>query len=251
MIDNHLITKHSTQNSKNYFTLDLHGARKTLSLSGTPLLIETIRADGKTGSTHPCTPNFANKDNQFDLPQHGPARTALWKVVTETEDSITFVYSVEGGIYPSGLKITQTARITDRFELYTIHTYTGMEPAPLIFGEHCYWDTFLGINDLKINNIELKQLKDFQHTFNTTGIVVPLELVNTLEIPGKPTIQLEQENMPVAVVWRGMGDAKYVCIEPVTMNPQVDSEGTSYFGSVKSLIKPGETKTTYFSIMLK
>jgi galactose mutarotase-like enzyme len=244
-----MLKKVSPQNPKSFFIVNLHGARKTVTLNGTPILIETGRSDGKIASTHPCTPNFANKENAFGLPQHGPARDADWKLVTETDDSVTISYNIEGGTYPSGLKIVQTLRIThDNFELYTVHTYNGKVPAPLIYGEHLYWDAPQGIDGMQINNEALQSYKGFNTTFHTDGTVIPFDIKNSITIPGKPVVKLEQENMPVAVTWQGQNDTTYVCVEPVTMNPQKDEKGVPYFGSATSLMKPGETKTAYLSV---
>jgi galactose mutarotase-like enzyme len=233
--------------TKDFFEVDLHGARKTLTLNGVPILIETQRADGKVGSTHPCTPNFANPENTYGLPQHGPALNADWKVLTQTEDSLTIVYSIEGGTFPKGLKIVQTLRINNGlFEIYTVHTHAGTEPAPLIYGEHFYWDAPNSLQNMKLNEVELQDLY-----IPPEGALLVLDEKNALQISGKPAINLEQENMPVGILWQGKGDSSYVCIEPVTMNPYKDEEGKPYFGSAKSMLKPGETKTAYVSISLR
>ncbi|MEO6509280.1 MAG: hypothetical protein ABIO02_04965, partial [Patescibacteria group bacterium] len=87
-----MIKKLAPGNSKSFFELDLHGAKKKLTINGHSLLIETKRSDGKVASTHPCTPNFRNPDNTFGLPQHGPARDADWTLLSETEDTATIQY---------------------------------------------------------------------------------------------------------------------------------------------------------------
>ena len=236
----------------NFFEINLHGARKTLTLKGLPILIELDRVDGKIGSTHPCSPNFSNPHNAFGLPQHGPVRNTDWKLMYEEEGSVTLQCYIIGGTYPAGLKLTQTVRLQkNKFEIYTIHTNISKEPMPLIYGEHFYWDTPHGIEDMRINGLELASYKGFPEKFHTVGTVVPFDFQNTLEIPGKPVIELEQENMPVGVLWRVEKDTKYICVEPVTMNPQEDENGKPYFGSEKSMIMPAETKTAYVSISLK
>jgi galactose mutarotase-like enzyme len=251
MDQNSVIKKISPQNGQSFFTVSPKGAAITLTLNNIPILVEVKRFDGKVRSTHPCSPNFANKENAFGLPQHGPVRDEMWKVTSETDDSITLTCPIEDGTYPKGLKITQSLRITEnRFEIYTVHSYTGTVPAPLIFGEHCYWDAPLGIEGMKLNNEDIHGYKDFQKKFHNDGVVVPLDIQNKVDIPGKPSIELEQENMPYAVTWQGEGDSAYVCLEPVTMNPQKDTTGKPYFGTEASLIQPGKVKTAYLSIKI-
>ncbi|MEO6508985.1 MAG: hypothetical protein ABIO02_03455, partial [Patescibacteria group bacterium] len=161
--------------------------------------------------------------------------------------TVTIQYYIEGGTYPKGLKVMQTLRITDTtFELYTVHTHAGTEPAPLIYVEHFYWDAPNGVEALKVNELELQELYIPQ-----TGLVVALNTTNTIEISGKPVIVLEQENMPIGMIWHGEGDTNYICVEPISMNPEKDEAGNPYFGSKASLLQPGETKTAFVSISLK
>ena len=242
-----MLTTLTQKSSK--LTVEHTGARKILELNGEKILTKITRGDGKTGSTHPCTPIFGpDRNNLYVLNQHGDTRNQPTKVTKTSDNQITITHQINDQGYPSGVTIEQILTLSHcELILKTNHSNSGQKPTFLNYGEHCYFDAPKGFQGTKLNNQDLtdmiKNHKD--------GVPLPLKPKNTITIPGKPTITLTQKNMNHCMIWVGTSpdlrtkDSNYICIEPVEHNPNSD-----FFGSADSQIKPSQNRMVEFSIRL-
>lgn len=231
--------------------IDRLGARIGLRLQGIQILTDfvTKRVDGKPAVTHPCTPVFDNFGQAYELPQHGPARSSLWELVSNTpgisKGKTTIEYNIVGGTYPLGVRVNQTFELADGvFTLTTIHKNTGPKAVPVNYGEHLYWSTNnSGWNDVCLNSRPIADL------IAANG-QMDLKSSNELIIPGHAVIRLEQEDLSRAVLWSMPHpnspdyDTHYFCLEPVE-NPPED------FGKPKTLLRPHQSRKTVLQILLQ
>ena len=225
------------------------GAKITLTLQGIPVLGSFERGDGKTGVTHPCTPIFGpDKKNRFGLKQHGNMRNENVDVKS-IADSIIVSHTITDHGYPKGLSVKQIMSVEEgMFTLVMIHTNNGKEHAVVNAGEHCYFDAPNGYSGTKVNGRDITRLIEE----NADGIAIELLDANTIQIPGKPEIILEQNGFHNAMLWVGKApgskaiDAAYICIEPVEDDPN-----SNFFGSKKSKIPAGQSRSAMFSLSIK
>lgn len=245
-------------NLSSEMVINPHGARiEELRLLGVKILSTVKRGDGKEGSSHPCSPLFGLEiDTHFGLPQHGTMRDSQCRVVKNERPRSTVVLNyklnkgVKQGSYP-GVKVSQNFELSNGvFTLDTFHSVRPDSPSnpskvavPVNFAEHFYWDTPQGWEGLRINGIDVTNI------VKQDGII-ELGERNTIEIPEMRTIILGTEGFGFAKLWAfknpetGVFDSNYVCIEPVEGDP------TGFFGSEKSLIKPGGIRETKVRISL-
>lgn len=240
-----------TLGAENSIRINSLGARiEFLKLKGETILTTVKRGDGKQGITHPCTPNFGlvEEAKKLDLPQHGPARNLPWEVApkdfSQGVEKITRSLSLvvpKTGSFPDGLSVRQEFELAPgKCTLTTTHTNNGEGVAPVVFGEHFYFNVLYAPTweGLKINDIDVTDLVRQNGRVN-------LESENMIEIPGKPAIIMRQSGLAVAVLWTGGSgdslDKHYVCIEPVEMSPDK-------FCLLESMIKPGESRTNFVSL---
>jgi len=214
-----------------------------LNLGGQKILFNGLRGDGKVGITHPCTPNFGKDTTNYGLPQHGPMRNSDCKVLIDEENHKKLEYGIIHEKYPVGMNVIQDFLLPDeKFTLETVHTNNSELDLPLNFGEHCYFDAPEGWDGVEVNGVDITNL------VKTNG-TIKLSQKNTIKIPGKKEIILEQVGLDFAVVWCYQNpdtkefDKNYVCIEPL-MRP-VDS-----FGKPESILKKGEVFKTVLKIFL-
>lgn len=225
------------------------GAKTVLTLQGIPILGSFERGDGKTGITHPCTPIFGpDRKNRFGLKQHGNMRNEI-VTVTSIADSIMVSHTITDAGYPKNVIVKQIMSIEDGvFTFVMIHTNAGKEEVVVNAGEHCYFDAPQGYQGTKINGRDITQLIEE----NVDGIAIDLQNTNIIQIPGKPEIVLEQNGFLNAMIWVGRNpntkaiDTKYVCIEPVEGDPT-----GNFFGSKKSKIPVGQSRSAMFSLQIK
>lgn len=231
--------------TESHMVINPKGARIESLILGERLVLKSVRrGDGREASSHPCTPIFGPETNTtFGLPQHGLMRNELCTVIEGGPNLIILSHEIKAGTYPPGMIVEQTfALLGGNFTLKTIHTNNGREEAPVNFGEHFYWAAPNGWEGLRINGGDVTDAVK-------NGLVVPLRATNQIVIPGLPEIILEQEGLPVAVLWvyrdpaTGGYDRDYVCIEPVEGDPT-----KNFFGSPESLIAPGTSRTTRIAI---
>lgn len=236
-------------NSKDKLILDSQGARIQLWLQDELVLTKIERGDGKIGSTHPCTPIFGpDRNNLYGLAQHGNMRNELVNVNSQTENEIKFNYEVIEANYPHGMEVSQKLNLTNNlFKLEMVHTNKGNVPMAVNSGEHCYFDAPKGFEGTFINDLDITEV--IQN--HKDGVAIKLERENLITIPGKSSIKLTQVGFNFAMLWVGTNpdltkkDKNYVCIEPVEIDPNLD-----YFGSVESMIQPGNSRTNWFSLAL-
>ena len=214
-----------------------------LVLKGENVFFNGMRGDGKVGVTHPCTPNFGKDMTAYGLPQHGPMRNSECQILTDEINHKKLSYDILHDKYPSGMNVVQDFSIqNDRFILETTHANNSGEYLPVNFGEHCYFDTPKGWDGVEVNG------KDITELVKTNGTIKLLDK-NTIKIPGKKEMILEQVGLDFAVVWVFQNpdtkefDKNYVCIEP--LQRPVDS-----FGKPESMIKNGEASKTVLEIFL-
>lgn len=237
--------------SEDSIRIDPLGAKiRLLKLNGEVVLTTVKRADGKQGITHPCTPNFGlvEEAKKLDLPQHGPARNLLWEVApkdfSQSVERVTRSLSLtvpKTGSFPDGLSVRQEFELAPgKCTLTTTHTNNGEGVAPVVFGEHFYFNVLYAPTweGLRINGADATDLVRQNGRVN-------LEPENIIELPGKPVIKMRQSGLSVAVLWTGGSggslDKHYVCIEPVEMSPDK-------FCLPESMIKPGESRTNFVSL---
>lgn len=222
------------------------GAKITLNLRGHLILGAFERGDGKNGVTHPCTPIFGpDKNNLYGLKQHGNMRNEICDV-KQIADNTIVSHTISDAGYPDGMMVKQVMGIEEGvFSLVMIHTNTGKVKAAVNTGEHCYFAAPQGYKGTMINGVDVTSLIEE----NWDGKAVELKETNTIQIPGKPAIELTQNGFNKAMIWVGKNpeskeiDGTYVCIEPVEENP-----AGSYFGSKQSYILPGQSKSVMFSL---
>lgn len=225
------------------------GAKLTLILYGTPILGSFARGDGKTGVTHPCTPVFGpDRNNLYGLKQHGAMRNEKVSVL-HVADNIIVSHQIADDGYPKGVNVKQIMGIEDgSFSLVMIHTNNGTEEAAINSGEHCYFVAPQGYKGTKVNGKEISKLIED----NYDGFPIALEETNTIQIPGQPEIMLRQNGFGYAMLWVGKNpetkaiDQTYVCIEPVEGNPT-----SHFFGSMRSKLQPGQSRSAMFTIKVR
>lgn len=224
------------------------GGKIELWLGGTLVLGSFPRGDGKQGTTHPCTPIFGpDRNNLYGLKQHGMMRNDAVSVKEENGE-IVVSYAIKDEGYPAGMNVEQRMSLRDKkFHFAMTHTNTGEKEAAVNAGEHCYFDAPQGFKGTTINGKDISALIEQ----NVDGVAVPLVQANTIQIPGKPAIDLMQIDLMNAMVWVGKHpetkaiDQTYICIEPVEEDPNSD-----FFGSPESMLKPGERRTCTFTISI-
>lgn len=203
------------------------------------------RIDGKMGNTHLCVPNFGAEGKELELPFHGFARQATWKMVEQMTGMVSISTILpQSQLYPTQLKLTQKFILDNDFIHVSEITNIGDKPVPVNLGIHYYWDTPAGWQGTQINN------KDISELIENNKI---MKLSNKFEInfPEQKPIIIEQSGFSSAVLWTGFKeqdnkkiyDQKYCCIEPVV-------ESGDYFGSKKSLLSPGRSIKTEFVIQV-
>lgn len=210
------ITLKSGQNS---VTINQTGSIiEELIINNTKILGRFTRIDNKSAASHPCTPIFGlEKTTNFSLPRHGSARNQDWTIIDQTNNFLTLELKINDGQYPKGLIAQQKFDLTDNnFSITTTHQNLSSNDLPVRFGEHLYWNTPKGWDDLKINNQPVSDLvkKD-------TGFIWPEK--NIIEISGQPKIRLIQKNLNWVQLWTAQNDNQfdnnYVCIEPAQDKP--------------------------------
>lgn len=232
--------------NQNLLTVDSNGAKITVALGGVIVLGSYTRGDGKQGVTHPCTPIFGpDRNNLYGLKQHGSMRNEEC-LVNQVDDHYIVSHIITDPGYPSGVKVEQVMSVKDgMFTFEMTHTNTGVQPAPVNSGEHCYFDAPQGFVGTVVNG---KDITDLIKN-NYDGFAIDLQAQNSIQIPGKPEYILEQQGFKKAVVWVGKNpdtqeiDKNYICIEPVEDDPFGE-----FFGSPPSLISPKDQKVAKFSL---
>ena len=229
-------------------TISSSGSRiQELRLGGIKILTSVIRGDGKEASSHPCFPNFgpAVENRYGKFPQHGLARDRNANLQIQQNpplavSTINLNNEFDSSFEGFGLTLSQFITLgldTEKRPFFTLTTNSqnqGAKPYPVNFGEHFYFDTPLGWDGLKING------KHVSTIVRNNGFVF-FEDRNTIEIPGKPDLILEQIGLEGAVLWAfkdpqtNKFDSHYICIEPVEGSP---FDSRKRFGSIKSLIAP-------------
>lgn len=245
------------------FCVDTNGGKiSEMILDGVKVLGTYNRIDGKKGSTHVCTPNFAGEGMEtYGLPFHGPARTLEWEITKEDDKSLEMRVVLEAlEKYESALEVRQV------FEIFTRDLSTSLEMThltafhhevtvknigaaafPVNIAIHNYFDTPHGWEDAKLNNKSIKE-----------------EIENNLSIQSKETIELGIWNLEFGtsqsllietvgaydlMCWActksGKYDSAYACVEPVV------SCDPAYFESEASLLPPGETRSMSQKIYYK
>ncbi len=234
--------------TKDQLLVDPSGAKINLTLKGTLIFGSFNRGDGKIGMTHPCTPIFGpDGKNIYGLKQHGNMRNEDCEVL-EVEDSVIVTHTISDEGYPRGMKVKQIMHIKDgSFSCAVVHTNAGDEKAAVNSGEHCYFDAPQGYEGTTINGRDITSLIEN----NWDGIAIDLQENNTIQIPGKPEINLTQNGLQKAMVWVGKNpeskeiDKTYICIEPVERDPNSD-----FFGSEESMIYPGKSRSIMFRLQI-
>ncbi len=230
------------------------GARiKDLTLSGVKILTTVPRGDGEEGSSHPCSPLFGPEINtHYNLPQHGTMRDSQCKVKENAKylNTLALECNVKGGSYP-GVTVCQNFDLgSGLFTLETFHSVSAYNLSsrligvPVNFAEHLYWNAPKGHKGVKINGVDVTKMIEQDE-------IIEWLPRNKIEIPGIPTIILEQQGLNFAQFWVGKNsageyDTNYVCIEPVEGDPK-----TGFFGSEKSLIKSAGMRQTTIRINLE
>lgn len=219
-------------------SLDLEGGRiRSLSHDDVPLFDTYARIDGKAGSTHLCAPSFDKEgEEKYLLPFHGYARTVLWRIVSQTENTITIAAVTPRSVtYPAQLEIVQIFTLDDTFRHGIQVTNTNGNEVPLNVGIHYYWATPHGWTNTQINGT------DATHEIKTNGYI-ELAKKNSIHFP-HATYELISNGFQNAVLWTSFASNEkgekqfsqdFCCIEPVVGWP-------NYFGTVPSIIKPGQT----------
>jgi galactose mutarotase-like enzyme len=228
----------------NILTLNPLGALMTLDLKGTHVLVPVVRGDGKSISTHICTPNFGKEHNtDFGLKQHGNLRNSLCTVI-QNGSNLSVIHTITDAPdrYPAGVTVKADVTLSDGlFTLEITHKNTGILPAPVNCGLHCYFNAPKSYVGTKVNGA------DITDSVETTGFL-NFKPKNTIAIPGMPDLILEQRGFPQAVTWvyrnpEGKFDSDYVCIEPVEHLP-------TEFGKPATLLQPGQTRMCRLTLAL-
>jgi galactose mutarotase-like enzyme len=116
---------------------------------------------------------------------------------------------------------------------------------PVNFAEHFYWYAPNGWEGLLVNGTDATEVVKKDASINLLS-------KNEIKIPGQKTIILEQKGFSIFRLWAyknpktGEYDNNYVCIEPAEGDPV-----QNFFGSEKSMIKPGQSRITEITISLK
>lgn len=219
--------------------VDLEGGRiKQLKNKDKIILGSFKRIDGKIGNTHLCIPNFGNEGTEkFNLPFHGPARNGDWRIKINDNNFISINYEFENlGLYPGSLQIEQQFILDDCFTHRVRVKNQGNTEAPLNIGVHNYWNTDYGWEGLKINGVDVTEVIKNDTYFE-------IKNKNEIIIHKGEVIDWELDGLNFVRLWSGRSeingnlnfDNKYACIEPCIGKD-------NYFGSIESMLKPGEVK---------
>ncbi|KKR71949.1 MAG: hypothetical protein UU81_C0003G0012 [Microgenomates group bacterium GW2011_GWC1_41_8] len=230
-------------------SVDLSGGRIVgLVLNKIPILGTFNRIDGKKGNTHLCIPNFGEEGvKKYGLPNHGPARDAVWKLIDKNNSSLTIRYDMKKiGSYPTTLSIIQTFSLEqDLFKQEITIVNTGNETSPVNCAIHYYWYTSHGWNDVQLNGQNVSE-------FIKKDTAINLDTKTSVDIPALPDIQLETSvNFKKIQLWTArkegegmmMYDQDYVCMEPAL--------GTDdFFGNEESMLSPKESLSMWVRLTI-
>lgn len=227
-------------------TINSHGAKiEELTLGGQKIFTKVQRGDGKEGCAHPCIPQLGPETTtSFELPQHGSARGQDFNLVS-SDDEIVLSRDIEEKKYPKGLHIEQKHNLSDnKYSLTTTVSNNGDQEAPVNFAEHFYWYAPDGWVGVTVNGVNVEDMIKQDKA-------IPLQAENRIEIPGQKPIILKQKGFSVLQLWVGKNsktgeyDENYICMEPAEGN-----HAENFFGSEKSMIKPGDKRKTEVTISL-
>lgn len=129
------------------------------------------------------------------------------------------------------------------FQITTTHKNNGEKKAPLVSGEHFYWNVgYGGWDNVTINGKPVADLIKSES-------VEDIRPESVIVIPNHAAILVKQSGYTKAVYWsmadstRSVFDRHYFCFEPSEFAP-------SDFGKPETLIEPGHTRTSVVQISL-
>lgn len=254
------------------FCVDTNGGKiSEMILDGVKVLGTYNRIDGKKGSAHVCTPNFAGEGMEtYGLPFHGPARTLEWEITKEDDKSIEMRVVLEAlEKYESALEVRQV------FEIFTRDLSTSLEmthltafhhevtvknigaaAVPVNIAIHNYFDTPHGWEGARINNKLInKEIKNNLPVPISVMVSLPNHdtmspcSISHLEFGTSQSLLIETVGAHDIMCWActkgGKYDSAYACVEPVV------SCDPAYFESEASLLPPGETRNMSQKIYYK
>lgn len=219
--------------NKNWkLNVDLNGGRiESLSFDNKLILGTFDRIDGKSGNTHVCVPNFAEDGMNIGLPFHGPFRGMEWKLDENNQNKIIIVAE------NMGLEVKQIFEIGEKCSQKLIVKNIGKDNQPLNMAIHDYWSVNGNWLGTRLNNENIED-----------GIIdsdfVESEGKNVIEFVDGRKIELELKGFDYLKLWTGFTeeneqkvfDVGYICVEPV------QGKSGEYFGTEKSILKPGEVR---------
>jgi len=234
-------------NSNWRLEIDLQGGRiSKLRYRDQIILGSFDRVDGKKGNTHLCLPNFGAEGKKFDLPFHGPARNEIWKIIKQSNNSLTIVWEMlPTEKYQGNLLIEQQFTIEKDFK-QTIGVMNRGKTVPVNIGIHNYWNTPHGWRNTLVNGVNATE------GIETNGSI-KIKNENEIIFPGMRPIIWQLSGFNDAVLWTGFKkerekiiyDQQYACIEPVI------GYNKNYFGSEQSLLGPHQSFSASQSIKMK
>lgn len=237
-----------------------YGSRFSLVLNGAEILTTVVRGGNpnKLGESHPCSPNFDQDTASLGLPNHGTMRNVpVTEILVDTPDTIRTRLLIAGGNYPMGVVVEQNYRLTEGYlEITTSHRNEGNIPAPVNYGDHLYFNApegnqgvLMGSNKNRVNLSEAIR----------SDSILPFEHEKLLDIPGLPRLLLAAFGRRIINPWvdindQGAFDQNYFCasLAEGDFRPKLLGNRTvpGFFGTPKSMIKPGEVRTSTLFVAL-
>lgn len=234
-----------------------YGSRFNLVLNGSEILSTVARGGdpNRLAQSHPCSPNFDKDTANLRLPNHGVMRNVpVTEILINTPDTIRTRLVLAGGDYPPGIVVEQNYRLTERYlEITTSHTNEGDVPAPVNYGDHLYFNSPLGNEEVRMGT--KSGLKNLIGAIRDDA-VLPFENEKLLEIPGLPRLLLAAYGRRIINPWvdmniQGEFDKNYFCASLVENNfhPTL-LRGSGFFGRPESMIRPGDVRTSTIFVAL-
>lgn len=222
------------ENTNWKLNVDLNGGRIVELKYKNKVILGTFdRIDGKLGNTHVCVPNFAEDGANDGYVFHGPFRNLEWiKASVENVKEKIVIFCENKDII-----VEQRFEIGEKFSHSVLVKNISKENKPLNLALHNYFgvlDSWLGI---KING------KNEEDGFIDSNYI-EANKENIIEFADGRKVKLELSGLNYLKLWTGfidednnrIFDANYICIEPV------QGKIGEYFGTEKSILKPGESR---------
>ncbi len=208
-----------------------------------------------------CWPWFGMHTTDDSLPQHGFARSVIWKLIDSKENNdsteLTFVLKSSAetlALWPYQFELTYRVTIGSQLALQLITKNCDNKAFTITQALHTYFN-ISHIANIHVNGLQekpyfdaLKKMDSIQEgniTFNQEVDRIYQEVTNPIELVDKTrTIIIANENSTSVVVWNPWIEkcARMSAMEPTSYKTMVCIESANALSDART-IKPAQTHT--------